>query len=222
MTKGCVILGNGRPPATGDLSFFLDNGFPVLICADGGANVAYDIGGIPDYIIGDLDSISESILDHYKNRVSVIKIERQDDTDVEKCLKFAIEKGFTQCALLGVTGDRLDHTLNNIGLALKYGDKIRIFIYSEQSLLEVFTGTLQIDGFRGETVSIYGFDSNTRITTKGLKYPLNGEVLPFGVRDGTSNEVLEEKFEVTAEGGTAILIRNAREAIKGGYFYGYA
>jgi len=222
MTKGCVILANGRPPTRGDLSFFLDNGFPVLICADGGANVAYDIGGVPDYIIGDLDSVDGSILDHYKNRVPVIKIERQDDTDVEKCLKFAIEKGFTQCTLLGVTGDRLDHSLNNIGLALKYGDKIRIFIYSEKSLLEVFTGTLKIEGFRRETVSIYGFDSNTRITTKGLKYPLDGEVLPFGVRDGTSNEVLEEKFEVTAEGGTAILIRNARKAIMAGYFYGYA
>ena len=35
------------------------NSYSTLFCADGGANSAMKMGLIPDYIIGDLDSIHE-------------------------------------------------------------------------------------------------------------------------------------------------------------------
>ena len=38
----------------------------ILICADGGANIAYKYGLTPNYIIGDLDSIDNKILEYYK------------------------------------------------------------------------------------------------------------------------------------------------------------
>ena len=41
------------------LSISFNKGFTTIICADGGANSAQKIGIIPDYIIGDLDSLTK-------------------------------------------------------------------------------------------------------------------------------------------------------------------
>ena len=55
--KKCIILANGKPPAKKILSFLMANGYSTLYCADGGANAARRMNLIPNYIIGDLDSI---------------------------------------------------------------------------------------------------------------------------------------------------------------------
>lgn len=39
----------------------------MVICADGGANHAYQMKIKPDLIIGDIDSIKEEILEFYEN-----------------------------------------------------------------------------------------------------------------------------------------------------------
>lgn len=79
----CVILANGKPPTKSILTFLEKKGYSVLICADGGANAARKMNVRPDYIIGDLDSISKDTLKFFNGKSKVIGIKRQDDTDVE-------------------------------------------------------------------------------------------------------------------------------------------
>ena len=67
-------------------------GFSTIICADGGANSAKKIGITPDFIIGDFDSVDSGTLKYFKSKSTIIQIKRQNDTDVEKCLKFAIRE----------------------------------------------------------------------------------------------------------------------------------
>src|ERR1035438_10669190 len=112
----CIILANGKPPAKSVLSFLTNRGYSILICADGGANSAKKLNVLPNYIIGDLDSITNNTLKYYTERSEIIKIKRQNDTDVEKCIKFAIKKKLNDIVLVGVTGDRLDHTFCNLGI----------------------------------------------------------------------------------------------------------
>lgn len=182
--------------------------YSTLYCADGGANTARKMNLIPQYIIGDLDSIHHKTLIYYENRANVIKITRQNDTDVEKCLKHAIKQKFDEAALTGVTGDRLDHTFCNLGIVLKFFDKIKIKIIAENSLLTALTGIHSIATYRGETISIYGIDNQTKISSKGLKYPLKKTALPFGHKESTSNVSLHDKIELKIEGGIVFLIRD--------------
>ena len=184
------------------------NSYSTLFCADGGANSAMKMGLIPDYIIGDLDSIHEVTLKYYKAKARIIKISRQNDTDVEKCLKHAIKHKFEEAVLAGVTGDRLDHTFCNLGIVLKFFNEIGIKIIAENSLLTALTGNHIIPTFRGETISIYGIDNRTKISSKGLKYPLNKIALPFGHRESTSNVSLHNKIELKIKGGIIFLIRD--------------
>ncbi len=115
--KKCIIIANGNSPTKSVVNYFIKKGFTTIICADGGANSARKIGIIPDYIIGDLDSIQNRTLKYYQSKSKIIKFTRQNDTDVEKCLKFAISKKYFEVILLGVTGDRLDHTICNFGIS---------------------------------------------------------------------------------------------------------
>ncbi len=192
--------------------------FSTLICADGGANSALKMGLLPDYIIGDLDSSEQNVIKHFQNKTTIIKISRQNDTDVEKCLKFAIRKKYSSAVLLGVTGDRLDHSFCNLGIVLKFFEKINLSIHTENSYLKAYNGKVELSSIPGETISIYGFDSKTKITSKGLKYPLKNTALPFGIRESTSNVSTSDKVILNIKGGKVFIIRDFNFMKKYGLF----
>lgn len=205
--KKYFILANGKPPSKAVINFLIGSGYSNIICADGGANKALKLNLVPTVIIGDLDSITPDTLEHYSGKSKIIKISRQNDTDVEKCLKHLIKKSVSEVILLGVTGDRLDHTFCNLGIVLKFYHKIKTRIIAENSVLVPISGNVKIKTKPGEIISLYGFDSNTKITTKGLKYPLTKEVLPFGVRESTSNVALSNEIDINVSGGIIFIIR---------------
>ncbi len=192
--------------------------YSTLFCADGGANFAMKMGLEPQFIIGDLDSIHQTTLKYFREKTQVMKISRQNDTDVEKCLKHAIKLKFNEAILTGVTGDRLDHTFCNLGIVLKYFDNIKIKIAAENSLLTVLTGMNKFKTFPGETISIYGIDSKTKISSSGLKYQLRKTTLPFGYKESTSNVAIASEIELKVDNGIIFVIRDFHVMRKNGLF----
>jgi thiamine pyrophosphokinase len=206
--KKCIIIANGKSPTKRVVEYFFKKGFNTIICADGGANSAKKLGITPDYIIGDLDSAEKQTLKFFKFKSNIIKIERQNDTDVEKCLKFAIKKRFTEVILFGVTGDRLDHTICNLGIVIKFFGKIKIHISAENSFLSAYNKTVLLKSKMKEIISLYAFNKQTFITSKGLKYPLQKSNLTFGEKESTSNVSISEKVELKIIGGIVFIIRD--------------
>ncbi|MDR1774037.1 MAG: thiamine diphosphokinase [Clostridioides sp.] len=143
--KICIIL-NGEVDDYEKISSIIKNNhYDYIICADGGANHAYKMDIIPDYIIGDLDSVEEDVKNYYekfdtnKNEVSKnanndnfnnnssnkntskeVKFERfpkrKDETDTELCVWLAKDLQADAIDLIGALGGRIDHTLANIRL----------------------------------------------------------------------------------------------------------
>ena len=216
--KKCIILANGKPPKKSIITFFQRNGYSKIICADGGANSALKMGLIPDAIIGDLDSISSEAINEFKSVSKIIRIRRQNDTDVEKCLKYAIRKKYDKALLLGATGNRLDHTFCNIGIVLKFFPKIKISLIAEDSFLKAYTGNVELKTFPGETISLYGISTRTRITSNGLKYELRNIGLPFGVRESTSNIAIKNFVKLSINGGEIFIIRDVKTMIDNDLF----
>lgn len=206
--KKCIIIANGRIPSKKVINFFKKKGYSTLICADGGANSALKLGLVPDFIIGDLDSVNPETIKFFSEKSTILKIVRQNDTDVEKCLKFAIKKGFTEALLLGVTGDRLDHTICNLGIVLKFFDRIKCNIVAENSFLTPINQTMKLKSKAGEIISLYAFNSKTKITSIGLKYRLHNSSLPFGERESTSNVSTKEEVKLIVKGGIVFIIRD--------------
>ncbi|GAV53986.1 hypothetical protein ZYGR_0AK04880 [Zygosaccharomyces rouxii] len=70
--------------------------YKLKVCADGGANRLYELFGedeaarsryLPDYIVGDLDSLNEDVEKYYRQKnVVIIKQLTQYSTDFSKCL----------------------------------------------------------------------------------------------------------------------------------------
>ena len=212
--KKCIILANGKPPKKSIISFFMRRGFDTLICADGGANSAMKINLNPDVIIGDLDSISTEALHKFRSVSKIIEIKRQNDTDVEKCLKYMIKKGFDEVLLMGVIGNRLDHTFCNLGIVLKFFSQISVSLVAEDSFLKPAKGNVKFKSFVGETISLYGFDRKTRIISSGLKYPLKNIALPFGVKESTSNVATNNFVDLKISNGVVFVIRDLNTMIK--------
>lgn len=213
-----IILANGKPPKRSLINDLIKRGYSTVICADGGANTAFKLNIVPDYIIGDFDSITPEVFDFYKNKTKIIKIRSQNDTDVEKCLKFAIKKKYEEVILTGVTGNRLDHTFCNLGIMLKFKDQIDLKLIAEESILSVHSGKTFIPTYKGETISIYGFNDKTYFTSTGLKYKLDKTILPFGVRESTSNVASDDLVMLDIKGGDAFIMRNINEMKKNGLF----
>lgn len=206
--KKCIILANGKAPAKKVVDYFINKKFSTIICADGGANSAKHLNIIPDYIIGDLDSIQKDTLKYFENKSTIIKYNRQNDTDVEKCLKYAIKYNFSAVILLGVTGDRLDHTICNLGIVLKFFGKINMHIAAEKSFLTPYNSTTTLKSIKGETISLYAFNNKTKITSTGLKYRLDNEPLPFGLKESTSNVSSSNNIILKISGGVVFVIRD--------------
>ena len=79
-----------------------------------------------------------------------------------------IRKKFDEVILLGATGDRLDHSICNLGIVIKFFNKIKISILHEQSFLKAYDNDVELKTERNEIISLYGFDTSTKITSKGL------------------------------------------------------
>lgn len=206
--KKCIILANGTSPNKSLVTFLQKKGYATLICADGGANTAADLDLMPDYIVGDFDSITPENYLFFLDKCKLIQIKRQNDTDVEKCLKYVHKHNFSDVILLGATGDRLDHSFCNLGIVLKYSKKMKIRIIHDKSILEVISGNITIPTIPDETISIYGFDRKTKISSNGLKYRLKNISLPFGEKESTSNKAISSRIELKITGGMIFIIRD--------------
>jgi thiamine pyrophosphokinase len=210
----CIILANGKPPKKSVITFFQKRGYSKLICADGGSNSALKMNIVPHVIIGDLDSISSEALKEFKPVSQIIQLKRQNDTDVEKCLKYAIKHKFEETLLVGAAGNRLDHTFCNLGIVLKFYPQINISLIAENSFLKAYTGNVELKTFLGETISLYGISPKTKITSNGLKYELKNAGLPFGIRESTSNIAKKNLVKLKISNGIIFIIRDINLMIK--------
>lgn len=200
--KSILILCNGNPPSQQLFSEYRANS-DYFIAADGGANIALDLGTTPDVVIGDLDSYQGSDKEPYE----IIFNPDQDSNDLEKALQHAQEEKGTHIKILGATGHRLDQTLKNLSVLKQFHERFQqIHIadnFGETRLLPPFFS----DEFAiGTQLSLFPLSGKvTGITTKGLKYPLNDEKLENGVRDGSSNEVIENPVQITHKKGDLLM-----------------
>jgi thiamine pyrophosphokinase len=212
--KKCIIIANGEAPKKRIFSFLKKKEYNTIISADGGASIALKLGLIPDIVIGDLDSIDKNAIDKLKNKSRIIKIKRQSDTDLEKAIKFAVKNRFTDAVVLSASGKRVDHSLVNFSLPIKFFNKIRLTILTNHSLLLPVKGDVKIKSVKGEVLSFFGFDDKTVVITGGLKYAMKNTNLHFGRNESISNVSSSETVELKVNGGIILVIRETGTVIK--------
>lgn len=183
----------------------------VIICADGGANRVREHGLVPDYIVGDLDSLTQETR-HFFSRAKLVSRPSQYATDLEKALTFAVEENLARALLLGVVGLRFDHQLVNLNMMEKFCHQIDLEMHDNFGVGNFIVAhkapaMRTFATFIRQQVSLIAFRRVEGITTTGLKYPLNNEALEWAVRDGLSNEAVAEEIAIHVRSGNLFCYR---------------
>ncbi len=200
-----LIMLNGQPPRR-ELLGALAAEAEVLIGADAGAVCLREAGLRIDYVVGDFDSVPAQLLQSLPAE-SVIHDPGQDDTDLEKALRFAVTRWqHPHIVVVGTTGDRLDHVLGNVCGAVRYADRAEIRFVEDHSITYFGHRQVQFDAPPGATVSLLPLGEVHGVRTEGLKWALHGETLTIGTR-GVSNVVVSSPVSVTWEQGYLVVIR---------------
>nr|MBP7472470.1 thiamine diphosphokinase [Prevotella sp.] len=191
-----VILADGDYP-TNEITLAILNNAKMVICCDGAAG---HYTGKPYAIIGDGDSLS----DDFKKRYADIfhQIDEQDDNDLTKATRFAIEilknnNEELNIAYLGCTGKREDHTLANISLMMHFFSNYGITstMITDHGYFNTVNGNATFDSFKGQQVSIFNFGCN-KLESIGLKW----NSYPYKwLWQGTLNEATTTKFSFMAD-----------------------
>ncbi|MEF9990901.1 MAG: thiamine diphosphokinase [Romboutsia sp.] len=211
MKVGIVL--NGEVKDYNFIKNIIKNNYDYLICADGGANHTYKMGIVPDYIIGDLDSVHEDVIKYYKdNNVKFEKFpSKKNETDSQLCIYLANKLNATNIDFFGALGGREDHMISNINL-LYYVRTMGITpkIISEKSIMYIaINEEIGIVGKKGETISVIPLSGQAKgVTLINLEYPLNNYDMDYGVPLGISNVMLKDICSIKVSEGNLLIIRN--------------
>ena len=135
----------------------------------------------------------------------------KDDTDVFFAVKEAICRGFKDFVLVGVIGQRFDHSLVNISVLqfLKKNGASGV-IYDDYSKMQLVVAVVE-PVLVPDTYSYFSLmciaGDVSGVTIKNAKYPLEKGTITSDYQYGVSNEVLPgQTAEVTLEKGVLLLV----------------
>ncbi|AFK86735.1 MULTISPECIES: thiamine diphosphokinase [Thermoanaerobacterium] len=184
----------------------------AVICADGGANIAYKLGIVPNYIVGDLDSADDKIIDYYLQKGVTIEKHptMKDETDSQLATIKAIEIGANEIVYLATIGSRFDHSLANLSLLLYLlNRKIKGKILSENNEVYLIDDFIELEGKSGDVVSLIPYSADVRgIYTEGLFYPLSGQDMSLEMPYGISNVFTDNKIKIKINSGYLLVIKS--------------
>lgn len=183
MGSNIVIICDGSFPRT-EYPRYLIRTADFIICCDGAlkkfirnSKAIFGTERLPDRVIGDMDSLPESLRKKYSD--IIVKIDEQEHNDQTKAFRWAMEnlEGMESITILGATGQREDHTIGNISLLMEYarmydleGAGIQVQMITDHATVLAVTDTVEMDCGEGRQISIFSPDNTLKIKSEGLRW----------------------------------------------------
>lgn len=204
-----LIFANGEMEVVAWLEPYLAQATAV-IAVDGGARHLLAANRPPDVVIGDMDSLPETLqgwLAQANTRFITYPVTK-DETDLELALLYAADLYDEPLLIFGALGGRLDQMLANILLLTHprlHGRHIQLVTAQERAWL--VHGMTEIQGQIGDTVSLIPLAGDVHLqNTTGLQWPLQNDTLRFGLARGVSNVMTAVTATVTLQSGRLLCI----------------
>ncbi|MBN1896095.1 MAG: thiamine diphosphokinase [Candidatus Aenigmarchaeota archaeon] len=175
-----------------------------VIAADGGADNCIKLGIIPDYIIGDMDSITAEAKKKF-SASKIIEDKDQDKTDLQLAIRLAESLRPENITVIGATGERLDHTIGNVlSLADSESD---IMIIDENNEVYSVNDSIEIHGRKGDIVSVIAVSEVSGLAYEGLRWELKNKDVHSGWM-GVCNEMNGDSAKISVTSGKIIVIKS--------------
>ena len=172
------------------------------VCCDGSVQSLILNSMEPDAIVGDMDSLGDDLATRFADRIFTDK--NQDTNDLTKAVSWCSEMGYKDIVIVGATGKREDHTIGNISLLAEYIKSINVIMVTDTGILRPYLKSSEILSFPGQQVSVFSIDTETEITSYGLRYPLNKKKIK-NWWEATLNESIGDKFKLEFNHGMVIV-----------------
>lgn len=184
----------------------------VVVCADGGVDVAVAAGCAVDLVVGDMDSASSEALAAVEGTAVVQRADvDKDETDLELALIAAGERGATQITVHVADGGRLDHQLANVAvLASPRWVPARIDAHIGTERAWIVRGDRELPVPVGAPFALLPMGGSARVSTTGVRWPLEDEWLDATEARGISNEVVATPVRVQVAEGVVLAVSSAQ------------
>ncbi|MHB9313761.1 thiamine diphosphokinase [Fusobacterium polymorphum] len=192
----------------GNKDFYLDfikNHKGDIYCADGGANICYELDLIPKEIYGDLDSIRNEVKEFYQEKnVKFIKFKVEKDyTDSELVLN-EIKNKYDVIYCIAGLGGSIDHELTNINLLAQYNNLI--FISEKEKIFKV-DSDYEFNNIIDTKVSFIIFSDEVKsLSLKGFKYNIENLDIKKGEARCISNIIVGNKANLSIKSGSLLCV----------------
>lgn len=199
-----ILCLNGRLP---NKTWFAKQQNVPIIAADGASNKLIAQGIVPDFIIGDLDSIEKK---HFTSKYNIIMVDNQDTTDFEKCLLEMEKKTFFPSLVLGIGGGEVDHTIYNLNCFMRHAKKQPLFFLDIDENHKVKHGIpvferYEMFGQTGKIISLLPFPEAI-VSTHGLKWDLVNAHLSVATIASVRNVVQKELVTICVQSGALLIV----------------
>tara|TARA_X000001036_G_C20418632_1_gene700198 strand:+ start:121 stop:759 length:639 start_codon:yes stop_codon:yes gene_type:complete len=164
----------------------------TIISVDGGADKLKSLKLDSHIILGDLDSLKRKRSDY---KCLIFELKNQSKSDLEKSLDWCILKRINKISLIGFNGGRFDHEITSLLLLEHYSNKIQLKYYSDHCEIHSFRGLKTFESFKGQVISIFSLNLKAKISTRGLKYNLEKDMLN-SPSNGVSNISIGNRFSI--------------------------
>lgn len=192
MNKKALIIGNGI--ISKHITSYLD-GVDYVLALDYNLHTLAHILPLHEVnaILGDFDTVRnmDSIAAQYPH-IKIIPAPDQNYTDFEKGLQYLIDQGYETIYGFGLTGNRMDHTFNNIVALAKHTSAVTIQLIDDYSKIECIPNDFSRMYQQNTVISLFPIGIVTGITTENLKYPLHDATLTLMGPTGSSNSVASD------------------------------
>lgn len=198
-----IILANGDFPSHPTPLGLLRSGLRI-VCCDGAAQRLISSGIVPAVIIGDMDSLDSGLQEIYSERI--IRVSSQETNDLTKAFIHTLTLQPSKIHILGATGYREDHTLGNISLLSQYKENslTEIEMITNTGKFIPINKTHTFHAPAGSRVSVFSLDSDIKISSSGLQYPLD-EVVFDSWWKATLNVTVKNHFTLNFREGRVIV-----------------
>ena len=176
----------------------------IVVAADSGADSAVSMGIVPNFVVGDFDSISDRVKKQLDGRAKLEKHSKDKDlSDTQLAYNVLQREGVDTLIIVGGGGGRFDHFLANF-YSLFYDMKIDLWITDNDLIYRVENRV----GFKIRSnfpVSFFSLsETEVRVKSSGLKWELNDFVFTPG-KFSLSNRSESGFFRVNPSGAVAVI-----------------
>lgn len=179
-----------------------------IIVADGALRHIDSLALVPDYIVGDLDSVDNKLLTKYKSAHIEKYPSDKDKTDLEIAVEKALSFSPSELIFIGMFGGRIDHQFGNVLLLTKIS-VVKISIEDNKISGFILNNKNSIILNHSKNFSLIPLSKEVAgVTVTGARWNLKNKILTLGSPTALCNEFIDNEVKIKIESGSLLVIQN--------------